>query len=94
MHLRLARGNALILLLAVIDRVYPVRHRNERHKATGNDTERIKNARLKIHPRISADGSSLKFQPAEWPEEWRYSATFCNQVLLTGALRRVLLSNR
>jgi len=90
----LARGNALILLLAMIERVYPVRHRNERRKESGNVTERIKNARLMIHPRICTDGSSLRFQPTEWPEEWKYSATFCNHVLLTGARRRVLLSNR
>ena len=76
MQFRSARGNDVVLLLAMIKGVYPVGHRNERRKASGSVTARIGKCALLARPSISPDGPSLRFQRVEWLDGWKYSAIF------------------
>lgn len=76
MQFRSARGNDVVLLLAMIKGVYPVGHRNDRRKAFGIVTAWIGNCVLSVRPSISPDGLSLRFQRVEWLDGWKYSAIF------------------
>ena len=76
MQFRSARGNDVVLLLAMIKGVYPVGHRNERRKEFGLVTARIGKYALVARPSNSVDGLSLRFQRIEWLDDWKNSAIF------------------
>lgn len=76
MQFRSARGNDVVLLLAMIKGVYPVGHRNERRKASGIVTAQIGKYVLVIRPSVGPDGISSGFQRVEWPDGWKNSAIF------------------
>jgi len=76
MQFRSARGNDVVLLLAMIKGVYPVGHRNERRKASGIVTARAGKGVSVLRPSTSPDGLPLGFQRVEWLEGWKSFAIF------------------
>lgn len=71
MQFRSARGNDVVLLLAMIKGVYPVGHRNERRKASGIVTAWIGKCVWVARPSSTPDGLSSGFQRVEWLDGWK-----------------------
>lgn len=77
MQFRSARGNHVVLLLAMIKGVYPVGHRNERRKVSGIVTVRIGMHVFTARPPERQPGRTIvEFQRVEWFDGWKSSAIF------------------